>query len=368
MRIKKIYLENFLSYPNLLLDLSEGVNIITGANASGKTNLVDSIYYASIGKSAKGLKDKELINWDSKESSRIKILVEKKYGDHTIEIMIDKLGKKRVLIDKLPIQRMGELVGGINVVYFSPDEMKLIKESPVDRRRFMDISLCQLDKIYLYTLIRYNKLLAQRNKVLKNHKESPSLKEMSDIIVSKMVEAEEYIITKRVEFLDKLTPVANECHKKLTSNKEDLAIVYETEQIDFSDIKGSLLSLYQKSWEKDSYLEYTTVGIHRDDLKISAGGIDIRKYGSQGQQRTAVLSLKLAEVLSFTSISGEKPILLMDDVLSELDIDRQRNLFDSLDVQTVVTCTEFDESITDKYSLYKVKDNKISLVRKDNDK
>lgn len=367
MRIKKIYLENFLSYPTLQLELSEGINIISGANASGKTNLVDSIYYAAIGKSAKGLKDKELINWHSKESGRIKILVEKKYGEHIVEIMIDKLGKKRVLIDKLPLSRMGELVGGINVVYFSPNEMKLIKESPVDRRRFVDISLCQLDKIYLYTLIRYNKLLAQRNKVLKNYKGSPSLNDMSQIITGKMVEAQEYIINKRAEFLDKLTPVANECHKKLTGGKEELAIVYEREQVDFSDIKGSLNKLYQSSWEKDSALEYTTVGIHRDDLKITAGGIDIRRYGSQGQQRTAVLSLKLAEVLSFTNISGEKPILLMDDVLSELDIDRQRNLFDSLDVQTVVTCTEFDGSIAGSYNLYRVKDNKISLVRNAND-
>lgn len=363
MRIKKIYLENFLSYPTLLLELGEGVNIISGANAAGKTNLIESIYYAAIGKSARGLKDKELINWNSKESARIKILVEKKYGDHTIEILIDKLGKKRVLIDKLPIQRMGELVGGVNVVYFSPDELKLIKESPMDRRRFMDISLCQLDKIYLYTLMRYNKLLVQRNKVLKNYKSSPSLREMSDIIIEKMIEAQEYILIKRKQFLEKLTPIANERHQILTSGKENLEITYETEEIDFADIKGSLKVLYEKSFVKDCNLEYTSVGIHRDDLKITAGGMDIRRYGSQGQQRTAVLSLKLAEVISFCELSGESPILLMDDVLSELDLNRQKNLFDSLNVQTIVTCTEFEQCINNNYNLYEVKDNKISLVR-----
>ncbi len=367
MVIKKIYLENFLSYPTLFLELNEGVNVLTGANAAGKTNLIESIFFAAIGKSARGLKDKELISWQSNKPARIKILVEKKYSKHTVEIQIDQMGKKRALIDGLPVQRMSELLGGIGVVFFSPDEMKLIKESPVDRRRFMDISLCQLDKIYLNTLMRYNKLLAQRNKVLKTYKNSHSLKEMSDLIVDKMVDCTEYIILRRQEFLTKLAPLANEKHLMLTGGKESLEIAYETEDIDFSDMKNSLSKLYEKNMEKDCRLEYTSVGIHRDDIKISAGDIDVRKYCSQGQKRTAALSLKLAEVESFYTVSGEKPVLLMDDVLSELDCERRKCLFDSLNAQTIVTCTEFEKNIADKYTLYEVKDRKISLVRKTDD-
>ncbi len=364
MVIRKIYLENFLSYPTLFLELNEGINILTGANAAGKTNLIESIFFAALGKSAKGLKDKELINWESEKSARIKILFEKKYSKHTVEILIDQQGKKRALIDNLPIQRMSELLGGLGVVFFSPDEMRLIKESPVDRRRFMDISLCQLDKLYLNSLMRYNKLIAQRNKVLKNYKNSSSLKEMSDLIVEKMIEAEEYIILRRRDFIIRLAPLANEKHTMLTSGKETLEIAYETEEVDFSDIKKSLKTLYENSLNKDCRLEYTTVGIHRDDIKISAGGIDVRKYCSQGQKRTAALSLKLAEVDSFYNVSGEKPVLLMDDVLSELDVDRKKGLFDSLNAQTIVTCTEFEKNIADNYALYEVKDRKISLVRK----
>ncbi len=356
-------MRNFLCYTDLSVELDGGINVFSGENAAGKTNLAESIYYASVGKSARGRKDKELLRWDSEESAEIHITVQKKYACHRVDISIDRQGKKRIMIDRLPIGKMGELMGAVYVVYFSPDEMRLIKESPVDRRRFIDISLCQQDKVYFYTLVRYNQLLQQRNKLLKEYVSSPSLKVMSDLIIDKMCVEQEYIIRKRKSFLERLAPVAKSCHSHLTGAQEDLTIAYETEEINFDDIRESLKALYEKSFEKDKKLAYTTVGIHRDDLKIATNGIDIRKFGSQGQQRTAAISLKLAEVKLFYETSGEYPVLLMDDVLSELDDNRQIALFDALDgIQTIVTCTSFEKKIAPNATIYEIKDRKIKKL------
>lgn len=361
MKVKKLYLENFLSYANAYVGFSDGLNVLVGSNAAGKTNLAESIYYCSVGKSARGLKDKELIRWGSeKPSARIRMAVERRFSTHTVDIRIDEQGKKRITVDEIPISRMGELMGVVNTVYFSPDEMKLIKESPSDRRKFMDVSLCQRDKLYFYKLLEYNKLLVQRNKLLKNYKGSPDLKNMSDIIVAKMAETQEYIMKKRAEFVSSLTPLADARHRRITCGKEGLKLDYETEEVDFSDLKGSLKSLYEKNFEKDSRLEYTTVGIHRDDLKIIAGGIDVRKFGSQGQQRTSVLSLKLAEADSFAETEKEYPVLILDDVASELDKDRQKALFESLDgLQTLVTATGIADDFA-KGKIYEITQGNIT--------
>lgn len=358
MKVSKVYLENFLSYENLFVEFNEGLNVLIGDNAMGKTNLLESIYISSVGKSARGFKDKELINWNSVKGARIRLCVEKKYSSHIVDISIDASGKKRITIDNLPISKIGELMGAVNVVYFSPQEMRLIKESPSDRRRFMDISLCQQNKIYFYTLVKYNKLLAQRNKLLKEYGESSSLKDMSDIITDKMCECQEYIIEQRKNFISKIASIANERHSFITSGKESLSVEYETET-NGSDMKKELTSLYEKNFEKDKRLQYTTIGIHRDDLKIVAGGIDIRKYGSQGQQRTAALSMKIAEVFAFYDTCEEYPILLLDDVLSELDENRRRELLSGLNgVQTFVTCTDFNENIKNK-SVYRIRNGRI---------
>ncbi len=359
MKVSKLYLENFLSYENLYCEFSDGLNVLVGRNAAGKTNLAESIFYCSVGKSARGLKDKELINWNASDGARIRLRVEKKYSSHTVDIRIDKQGKKRITIDELPISRMGELMGVINTVYFSPDEMRLIKESPADRRRFIDMSLCQRDKLYFYKLNDYNRLLVQRNKLLKNYRQSPSLNDMCGIINVKLAELQDFIIKKRLEFIEKISPLADARHRKITGNKEGLALSYETEDVDVNDVKNSVLALYEQNFEKDCRLEYTTVGIHRDDLKISAGGIDVRKYGSQGQQRTSALSLKLAETDSFYLSTGEYPLLILDDVASELDGERQKALFENLDgIQTVVTATSVSPDFVGA-TVYDIKDNNI---------
>ncbi len=363
MIVRSVTLKNYLSYPDLTVAFDGGINVLTGQNAVGKTNLAESIYYASVGKSARGLKDKELLRWDGDNNAEIHLSVQKKYARHTVDIDIDRQGKKRIMIDKIPIAKMGELMGAVYVVYFSPGEMRLIKESPADRRRFVDISLCQQDKTYFYALVRYNQLLAQRNKLLKEYYNTASLKPMSDIIVEKMCKEQEFIINKRRAFLQKLAPVADKKHYLLSGGKERLELEYETEEIDDNDVQGSLRALYEKNFEKDSRLSYTTVGIHRDDLKIVAGGIDVRKFGSQGQQRTAALSLKLAEVDLFYTASGEYPVLILDDVMSELDEQRQRALFASLaGIQTIVTCTSFDRDIAPGATVYEIKNRMIKKL------
>ena len=364
MKVKKVYLKNYLSYESLFVEFADGLNIIVGNNATGKTNLLDSIYYSSIGKSSKGLKDKELINWDAKETenARIRLFVETRNNTHIVDIQINRLGKKRITIDDMPITKIGELMGVIQVVYFSPDEMKLIKESPQDRRRFMDISLSQQDRLYFYSLVQYNQLLEQRNKLLKDYYNSDNLKDMSTIITDKMADTEMYIIRKRKEFIDSISPIANKCHEIITGGKEDLKICYETSgNIDYNDINGSLKKIYQATFEKDCKLQYTTVGVHRDDIKIEAGGIDVRKFGSQGQKRTAVLSLKLAEIERFHMVTKEYPVVLLDDVLSELDEDRRTEFFKLLkDVQTFVTCTEYGNELGDNKTIYRIKDKKVT--------
>lgn len=361
MLIEKLYLQNFLSYKKEFIEFDDGLNILKGNNASGKTNLVEAIFLSSIGKTARNTKDKDLINWNSDNNARIKLLVKKKYYSHTIEIFIDKNGKKTILIDSIPISRLGELLGILNVVFFSPDEMKLIKNSPADRRRFIDISLSQQNKIYFYNLLKYNKLLQQRNKVLKNYKNNNSLKDMLEIVDKSLIPCEENIIIERSKFIEKLRPVANDIHKKITDQKEHLNIAYETESIDFSDISSSLKKLYISSYEKDKKLEYTTVGIHRDDLKIETSNIDVRKYGSQGQQRTAVLSLKLAEIKMLETITGETPILLLDDVMSELDERRQKALMNAIQgIQTIITCTDFNKNLVNyDFTRFTIKDKHI---------
>lgn len=346
MRIDTLYLENFLGYGRLAANFSPGINFLVGKNATGKTNLAESIYFASMGKSCRGLRDKELIKWGEDES-RIRVVICRKYSRHVVDIRIDKLGKKRIAVDRLPITKIGELMGVLGTVFFSADEIKLIKASPADRRRFMDISICQRDKLYFYKLLEYNKLLAQRNKLLKNYRDNARLRAMSDIIIEKLIAAEEYILLKRRDFVCEIAPFAERRHRLITGGEEDLKLEYETEETaDFDNLRSSLEELYRRTFEKDADLQYTTAGSHRDDLKIAAGGIDVRKFGSRGQQRTSAVSLKLAEADIFRKATGEYPVLILDDVADELDSFRRRALFDGLaGIQAVITGTAVPEEI-----------------------
>ena len=362
MFVKRVVVNNFLSYDHADVTFGEALNIITGANASGKTNLIDSIYFASVGRSSRHSRDKELIKWETNNGSRVTLLVQKKFSKHTIDIYMDPQGKKRITVDNIPLQRMGELMGVLNVVFFSPTEMKLVKDAPADRRRFLDISLCQQSKTYFYTLQRYNSLLAQRNKILKDYRGRPTLRDMLNVVDADFIRCATFIIQERKKYVDAITPYAQREHYKLTGGKEELKLQYETEAVDFNNIAGSLQKLLSEAFTADARLEYSTVGPHRDDIKITSGDVDVRRFGSQGQQRSAVLSLKLAEIASFKARTGETPVLLLDDVLSELDADRQKALFEAVKgMQTIITCTETDQT-KDNATIFEIKERQVKRI------
>ena len=347
MIIKEITLKNFRNYEDETIKFQEGLNVIIGNNAMGKTNLLESIYCCAIGKSPKTTKYKELIRM-GQNSAHIKIILQKKYRDHTIEFSVDNKENKKIKIDGVPLSKLRELVGYMNIIFFSPEEIKMIKEGPQERRRFIDISLSQQSKNYLYSLSKYNEILANRNKLLKENFADENIKDMLVIWDSQLAKEGANIIKKRYEFVDNLKIAAKEAHSKLTGNKEDLEIAYESlvDNIDIKSIEDAIYNKLLENADKDISLRYTSIGPHRDDIAIVSNGIDIRNFGSQGQQRTCALSLKLAEITLFENEIKEKPILLLDDVLSELDEFRRNKLMElSSELQTMITCTDFDMDI-----------------------
>lgn len=344
MYIERVTLKNFRNYENKTVEFKDGLNVIIGRNASGKTNLLESLYCSGIGKSPRTNKYREMIRWDS-DYAYIKVTLKKNRSTHTIEYSIDSQDKKRIAIDGIPLVKLSEILGMLNIVFFSPDEMRLIKESPQERRRFADISLSQQNKKYFYSLSKYNNVLAQRNKLLKESQDMRSLPEMLYGWDVQLAEHGAYMIGKRYEFVEKIQTFAKKIHLEITDGKEDLQLEYESnvKYGDVQEMKAVFFDKLRSNIEKDTNLSYTSFGCHRDDIAIKINGIDVRKYGSQGQQRTVALSLKLAEIYLFESEIGEKPVLLLDDVLSELDLYRRQKLMElSSGLQTIITCTDFD--------------------------
>lgn len=348
MIIKKLSLQNFRNYSNQDVEFSPNLNIIIGKNAQGKTNLLEAVFLCAIGKSPRTTKDKDLIKWEN-NFARITLDLSKRIGNKTIDLYLFSNQNKAIKIDKIGIKKIGQLLGEFNAIYFSPDELKLIKESPDERRRFMDIDLCQFDKNYYYNLSNYNQILQQRNKLLKN----PDINVLKDTLPIWNEQLSNYgskIILSRLQLIENLKKHAFQIHKSLTSDKEELSIEYQGYVAsNENELKELLIKKYNESIDKDIKLGYTTVGPHRDDIKISSNNIDLRSFGSQGQQRTASLSLKLAELHVFKDNLGEYPVLLLDDVLSELDETRQTKLLEFIaPIQTLLTCTNFDFDIPHK--------------------
>lgn len=344
MYIESVTLKNFRNYEDKTVDFKDGLNIVIGKNASGKTNLLESVYCSGIGKSPRTNKAREMIRWGS-DSAYIKVILKKQYSRHSVEYFIDSADKKIIKIDSIPLVKQSEILGMLNIVFFSPDEMKLIKESPQERRRFSDISLSQQNKKYLFSLSKYNNILAQRNKLLKESRDIKALPEMLYGWDVQLAEYGAYIVAKRYEFVEKIQVFAKKIHSEITDKKEDLELEYESnvERGETDKMQESFFQKLRANLEKDMNLLYTSFGSHRDDIAIKINGIDVRKYGSQGQQRTVALSLKLAEIYLFESEVGEKPVLLLDDVLSELDASRRQKLMElSSGLQTIITCTDFD--------------------------
>lgn len=345
MKIKSLELTNFRNYTTQEISLAENLNVIIGNNAQGKTNLLEAIFICAIGRSPRTSKDKDLVNWNS-QFAKISLDIVKKIGNKQIDIFLFPNQNKAIKIDKIGIKKIGQLMGNFNAIYFSPDELKLIKESPDERRRFMDIDLSQFDKNYFYTLHEYNQILQQRNKLLKSQ-DIRVIKDTIPIWNEQLAKNGAKIILNRLNLIARLKVHAYNIHKTLTSGKEELNLTYQGYIADDENtLKELLLKKYEENIDKDIKLGYTTVGPHRDDIKIEANNIDLRSFGSQGQQRTASLTLKLAELEVFNDQLGEYPVLLLDDVLSELDASRQNKLLEHVsNIQTLVTCTDFDFDI-----------------------
>ena len=328
MRITQLTVDNFRNHTHTTLQLSDGVNVLVGPNAQGKTNLLEAIYLSCVGRGWRTSRDNEMVQF-GKERALVQVTAMKRFGSVDIAIQLGMGLKKSISINRVPIAKVAELMGQINCIFFSPDELKLVKEAPADRRRFMNIDISQIDKSYFYALTRYNKILQQRNAYLKNNNDSRELSIWDD----QLIKQGQIIITKRQAFIQKLTPYVIAKHQELTGGQETITLTYET----CTDLAQELNS----ARERDLRLRTTTVGPHRDDIAILINGKDVRIYGSQGQQRTVALSIKLAELDLFTDITGERPILLLDDVFSELDSNRQARLLTALkNTQAVITATD----------------------------
>ena len=354
MYIKSLELKNYRNYNDLSIEFEKGTNILYGNNAQGKTNVLEAIYVASTTKSHRGSKDREIINFD-KDEAHIKITVMKKDVPVRIDIHLKKNKSKGIAINGIPIKKASESFGILNVVFFSPEDLNIIKNGPAERRRFVDLELCQLDKIYVHNLVNYNKILNNRNKLLRDlgFCYDKELLATLDIWDMQLADYGAKIITRRNQFIEEINEIIYGIHRNITNGKEELVIKYEP-NITGNNIYDELV----RTRDKDLKLKTTSVGPHRDDISFLNKKIDIRKYGSQGQQRTAALSLKLSEIELVKSIIKDTPVLLLDDVLSELDSNRQRHLLGNLNnVQTLITCTGLDEFVENRFnidSIYKV--------------
>ena len=349
MYIESVQLKNFRNYESLKLDLAPGTNIFYGNNAQGKTNILEALYLCGTTKSHKGSKDKDMIRFGQDEA-HIRMMVNRDKLSYKIDMHLRKGKGKAVAINGLPIRKAGELFGVVNLVFFSPEDLNIIKNGPGERRRFLDMELCQLDKIYLTDLASYNHIINQRNKLLKDVFVQPSLKGTLEIWDMQMAEYGRRIIDKRREFVSELNETVRKIHHNLTGGLEELEVIYEP-----SSESENLERAVSDNRERDMRTKITSVGPHRDDLCVMANGIDLRRYGSQGQQRTAALSLKLSEIYIVKRKIKDTPILFLDDVLSELDSSRQNYLLDSIsDVQTLITCTGLDDFISHQFQLNKI--------------
>lgn len=359
MFIKRLQMLNYRNYNVLDISLGPHVNVFMGDNAQGKTNILEGIYYCAFARSHRTSKDRELINWNS-NNALLSITVGRERLDKRIDISILKDGKKAIQVNKIKIKKIGELFGNFNVVMFSPEDLKIIKDSPGVRRKFIDMELCQLNPKYYYNLVQYNKVLNERNSILRNRNIN---KDILDVYDMQLVEFGYNIIMDRLEYIEKLNKYSTKIHSDITSGKERIEFKYVSTIKDLENIRESFYSLLEKNRVRDCERGITSVGPHRDDFTVLINDIDTKSYGSQGQQRTAVLTIKFSSLKIIKELTGEHPVLLLDDVLSELDFSRKRYILSTIgDIQTIITCTGIEdlyEYLDDKSKVFKVKDGEI---------
>lgn len=345
MFVRSLKLRNYRNYVQLDLPLQPGINILLGQNAQGKTNVLEAVYYASLGHSHRTHTDNDLILWQAQEAL-LELDVVRLGVEHHLAFQFSRTKRRRILLNGHPI-RPKELIGTINTVLFSPEDLFLIKGAPNERRHFLDGEISQASPAYYHELARYNRLLQQRNTLLKRireHKASVADLEFWD---PQLVSSAVKIVQKRLEAVKKLNMLANLMQRRISDNQENLTLRYELHGSEGGKVTSDLTSWYNTELVKQRELDVlrgsTGRGPHRDDLALAVNGVDLRAFGSQGQQRTGVLSLKLAELEFLRSETGEYPILLLDDVMSELDAARRRALLAFIRrerIQTLITATD----------------------------
>lgn len=355
MYINKIKLLNFRNYNEQEINLNKSINVFYGDNAQGKTNILEAIFLCTFGKSFRTNKEKELIKL-GKDNANVIIEYEKKDRDGKISISISD--KKQILVNGIKIKKLSELLGNINIVIFTPDDINILKGGPALRRRFLDMMIGQLKPNYVYTLNMYIKTLEQRNNYLRQIKEENKPENLLDIWDEKLIEYADIIYKYRKEFIDKIKKKINIIHKKITDEKEEINIQY----ISNCESKEVYSELLKQRRKLDIIKGFTTKGIHRDDFEIYINNKELSIYGSQGQNRTAILSLKLSELQVIYDEIEEEPILLLDDFMSELDINRRKNFLNNINnTQVIITCAEKIEFLKENvdYCLYQVKEGEI---------
>ena len=349
MYIEKIKLNNFRNYENLEINLNRNLNIFYGDNAQGKTNILEAIFLCSLGKSFRTNKEKEMIRFNN-EKSLIEVFYQKKDRDGKIKIELSE--KKQISLNGIKIKKLSELLGNINTVIFTPEDINILKDGPQRRRRFLDLMIGQLRPNYLYNLNSYLKIIEQRNNYLRQIREEHKPEEMLEIWDEKLAEYSEKIYIYRKEFIEKIINKINQIHSKITNEKEIIKIEY----ISNCEKKENYLKLLKERRKLDIIKGFTTKGVHRDDFMIYINGKEVNIYGSQGQNRTVILSLKLAELNVIYDEIGEYPILLLDDFMSELDENRRRNFLNNIkNTQVILTGTEKIDLPNLEYNLFNVK-------------
>lgn len=349
MKLSSIELKNYRNYREIHIDFDKNVTIFFGDNAQGKTNILEAVYVCATTKSHRSAKDRDLILFGEDEA-HIKMMLSDGDAKTRVDMHIKKNKNKGIAVDGIMLKRASELFGYLNTVFFSPEDLQIIKNGPAERRKFVDCELCQLDKIYLFNLANYNKVLNQRNRLLKDIGFRPDYEQLLDVLDSQLENYGNVVIHSRTAFIEKLNSIIAEIHSKLSGGKEQLEILYEPDVQE-----GNLADVLSKNKERDIRQKLTNSGPHRDDINFVINGVDIRRFGSQGQQRTAALSLKMAEIRLVEMVTGKKPVLLLDDVLSELDSNRQNYLLNSIqDIQTLITCTGLDDFVNNRFHIDRV--------------
>ncbi|MDW0118876.1 DNA replication/repair protein RecF [Sporosarcina thermotolerans] len=369
MFIERLSLTDYRNYNSLELSFSPQINVLIGENAQGKTNIMEAIYVLSMAKSHRTSNDRELIRWEQ-EYGKIEGDIQRKYGRLPLELTISKKGKK-ARVNHLEQNRLSLYIGQLNVVMFAPEDLNLVKGSPQVRRRFLDMEIGQISPVYLHDLLTFQKIIKQRNAILKENRGKLDFSNvMFDIYTEQYVQVAVQIIRKRYYFIELLQKWAEPIHKGISRGIEQLKVTYGTlKEFDsgqtVEQMEEILIKKLQEVRRRELERGMTLIGPHRDDLHFFVNGYDIQTYGSQGQQRTTALSLKLAEIDLVKQEVGETPVLLLDDVLSELDDYRQSHLLNTMQgqVQTFVTTTNIaglDHETIRKAELYEVSAGRVS--------